>query len=213
MTTKSATTGACAFSPRRLIACVVTTLMISATTVMAQSPQATKPEGPVLRDIHLPPPPSWWPPAPGWWIVTALILVAIAWTTRWAIRRRRVRQWQRAIRAEIDAIAVSHAAQPDSTKVATDVSQLLRRASLLIDKRAATLSGEQWLAFLDEQVPEGQGTGGFVDGPGRVLIDAPYRRTSTVDTPALIALTRRWLRNALAERHPWQRSRKTKVAR
>ncbi|MBP6325901.1 MAG: DUF4381 domain-containing protein, partial [Dokdonella sp.] len=24
-------------------------------------------DGPQLRDIHLPPDPSWWPPAPGWW--------------------------------------------------------------------------------------------------------------------------------------------------
>ncbi|MEO8461445.1 MAG: DUF4381 family protein [Dokdonella sp.] len=167
----------------------------------------------MLRDIHLPPPPSWWPPAPGWWIVAALVLAAIAWTTRWAIRRRRIRRWQRAISAEIDTIAASHAAQPDSAKVAADVSQLLRRASLLIDKRATTLSGERWLAFLDGQVPEGQGAGGFVDGPGRVLIDAPYRRNSTVDAPALIALTRRWLRNALAEKHPWRRVSKARAAR
>ena len=30
-----------------------------------------------LRDVHLPPDPSWWPPAPGWWILAAVIAVII----------------------------------------------------------------------------------------------------------------------------------------
>ena len=34
----------------------------------------TTPAGPVLRDIHLPPEPSWWPPAPGWWILFVLAM-------------------------------------------------------------------------------------------------------------------------------------------
>ena len=32
-------------------------------------------QGPVLRDIHLPPDPSWWPPAPGWWMLAGLLLL------------------------------------------------------------------------------------------------------------------------------------------
>ena len=34
--------------------------------------------GPDLRDIHLPPTPSWWPPAPGWWLLAIVVLIAIA---------------------------------------------------------------------------------------------------------------------------------------
>ena len=30
-----------------------------------------------LRDIHLPPEPSWWPPAPGWWLLAAILVAAI----------------------------------------------------------------------------------------------------------------------------------------
>jgi hypothetical protein len=30
-----------------------------------------------LRDIHLPPDPSWWPPAPGWWMLAALAAVML----------------------------------------------------------------------------------------------------------------------------------------
>ena len=45
-------------------------------------------QGPALRDIHLPPPPSWWPPAPGWWLLAAL-LVVLAWlASRWLWSRR-----------------------------------------------------------------------------------------------------------------------------
>ena len=36
------------------------------------------PEGPVLRDIHLPADPAWWPPAPGWWLLLGPALLAIA---------------------------------------------------------------------------------------------------------------------------------------
>ena len=28
-----------------------------------------------LRDIHLPPEPSWWPPAPGWWLLALLLVI------------------------------------------------------------------------------------------------------------------------------------------
>ena len=36
------------------------------------------PPGPQLRDIHLPPAPSWWPPAPGWWVLAALLAARAA---------------------------------------------------------------------------------------------------------------------------------------
>ena len=26
----------------------------------------------VLRDVHVPPAPSWWPPAPGWWLLAGV---------------------------------------------------------------------------------------------------------------------------------------------
>ncbi|MFO1505614.1 MAG: DUF4381 domain-containing protein [Lysobacterales bacterium] len=152
--------------------------------------------GPVLRDIHLPPPPSWWPPAPGWWIAGLVVLVVLGLTGRFAWRRWRDWRWRCRIRAELDRIAASHAAQADPARTAADVSRLLRRAALLIDRRAATLTGEAWLEFLDRH---GDGSG-FREGPGRHLLAAPYRRQPELDAASLIELARRWFARALPRR-------------
>src|SRR5690606_21265226 len=105
------------------------------------------------------------------------------------------RRWQRRVRAEVERIAARHAAQPDAARLAAELSGVLRRASLLLDARAAAMHGEAWLAFLDAR------TGGdaFRNGPGRALLDAPYRRVAECDADALVALVRGWLGRALAD--------------
>jgi len=164
--------------------------------------------GPQLRDIHLPPDPSWWPPAPGWWLLAALLIGLIVLAARWLLRRRRERQWHRRIEAELDRIAATHAAQADSIRLAADVSQLLRRASILIEPNAAALRDEAWLKFLDEQLPAGSAAAertSFQSDAGRLLIDAPYRRATdpaaqALDARALVELARTWLGVALPRR-------------
>jgi len=158
------------------------------------------PTGPELRDIHLPPQPGWWPPAPGWWILALLALVALACGVRWLWRREQRRRWRRRVCAELERIAAAHAHTADTLRLATDLSQLLRRASLLLDPRAAALRGEDWLDFLDARLPAGSAT---FRGDGRMLVDAPFRppgdEHANVDGAALIALARRWLAHALRE--------------
>jgi hypothetical protein len=156
--------------------------------------------GPELRDIHLPAAPGWWPPAPGWWLLALLVLVALVCGLRWLWRRERRRRWRRRVRAELERIAATHAHDADPLRLATDLSSLLRRASLLLDPRAAALRGEDWLAFLDTHLSAGNTT--FL-GEGKVLVDAPFRRPgdagTTVDAATLLALARRWLAHALRE--------------
>jgi hypothetical protein len=167
------------------------------------------PAGPDLRDIHLPPAPSWWPPAPGWWILAAVLLAAIGISLWVFLRRWRERRWRLRVAAELDRIAALHAAQPDDVRLASDVSQLLRRASLVIEPEAAALQGEAWLAFLDRQFDAPSSEKGdavrFRTDTGRALIDAPYRRANDasatrVDAPALVELARDWLKRALPHR-------------
>lgn len=122
-----------------------------------------------LRDIHLPPEPSWWPPAPGWWLL-ALLLLVVGWglarflRQRWRARRRRL-----ALQSEFDAAL--GLADPQAQLAA--ISQLLRRAARLRAPAAAALVGEAWLEFLDHA--GGQEPTFFTQGAGRVLQDGPYR--------------------------------------
>lgn len=160
------------------------------------------PAGPDLRDIHLPPTPSWWPPAPGWWLLALVLLAAVAFGVWMLVREWRERRWRRRVAAELDRIAAMHAAQPDDVRLAADVSQLLRRASLLIEPSAAALQGDAWLAFLDRQVDSASASApGFRTDTGRALIDAPYRRAgdpaAKIDAHALLGLARSWLKRAL----------------
>lgn len=175
------------------------------------------PAGPDLRDIHLPPAPSWWPPAPGWWLLAIVVVATVAYAIAMLVRALRERRWRRRVAAELERIAASHAAEPDPVRLAADVSQLLRRASLLIEPEAAALNGEAWLAFLDRQFDEprkardengdrsaNDAAPRFRTTTGRALIDAPYRRTgdpaASVDASALLGLARSWLRRALPRR-------------
>jgi len=118
----------------------------------------------VLRDVHVPPSPSWWPLAPGWWLLIAAIVLVIVGMTAWRLHRHRRRQaWQRWFDAtsEEDTPAARVAA----------MSELLRRAARQRDASADRLEGEAWLRFLDG----GHGHA-FTQGPGRLLLDGGYRR-------------------------------------
>ena len=61
----------------------------------------------------------------------------------------------------------------DARQYAADLSVLLRRLSISAFPRAesASLTGDDWLNFLDSSLQRKA----FSDGPGRILLDAPYR--------------------------------------
>lgn len=135
----------------------------------------------VLRDIHQPPAPPWWPPAPGWWLVVGILLVALVLLAWFAARRRK----RRALIAAAFDDALRSVATP-AEEVAV-MSELLRRAARRSDPRADRLQGDAWLAFLDVSPASARrrkaaaraGHGGgraFSDGPGRLLLEGPYRR-------------------------------------
>ena len=149
------------------------------------------PNGPELRDIHLPPPPPWWPPAPGWWLLAVIVLAlvigaVIFWRQR--LRRRRVIA---AVMAELDAAEARYAGDGDRQALAASVSQLLRRIARQCDASAVTLRGAAWLALLQALAPT-------LDlGPLRVLEDAMYRPHTASDVLASLATARQWIRIVL----------------
>ncbi|MGU3492774.1 DUF4381 domain-containing protein [Xanthobacteraceae bacterium A53D] len=143
-----------------------------------------------LRDIHLPPPVSFWPPAPGWWMLLGLIVLAalIAAILEW---RRRQTLAYRALR-ELDAIAKDQTTYADARAVGAAAAVLVRRILVTrSQKDAAVLTGEGWPAFL------GQGKAGLPPEIGRFLAAAPYlppTAPQAVDRSDLVRALRRWIR-------------------
>ncbi|PKV14192.1 DUF4381 domain-containing protein [Xanthomonas prunicola] len=135
-----------------------------------------------LRDVHLPPSPSWWPLAPGWWLVIAVIVLVLAgaWVWWWR-RRQRQRRWLAAFDAELQ-----RATTPAQRLAA--VSLLLRRAARRVDPQADRLQGDAWLQFLDGRKSKDHV---FSHGPGRAVLEGGFQRAPAVsDLPAIEALAR-----------------------
>ena len=145
-----------------------------------------------LRGYHLPDPVSWWPPAPGWWLLALLVLSLLVLLAGWLVRRHRRGAAARAAQAELTALRAALAQDGDAAACARGLSRLLRRFALVRFPRRAVagLSGEAWLAFLDAQ----GGGGRFQSGPGRLLLDAPYRPPQDLPVAELASLVEDWIR-------------------
>ena len=128
-----------------------------------------------LKDIHLPPEPSWWPPAPGWWLLLVL-LMGLAWGAGCWYRRRQQAKLSAAHLAGESLLALreQYKAEHDAKATVQALSVLLRRLSISTFPRvdAAGLTGEAWLQFLDKGMTGER----FTQGAGRILIEAPYRQ-------------------------------------
>lgn len=147
--------------------------------------------GPVLRDIHLPAAPPWWPPAPGWWILAMLALAVLAWLA-WRLRRRaRLARRRRLLERAWRELVERHPAEREPAALVAGLSELLRRSARMHAPHALGLQGEAWLAFLDGDDARRP----FRDGPGRLLLDGPYR-------PAVPAADAQALAQLVAERLP-----------
>lgn len=148
-----------------------------------------------LRDIHLPAEPHWWPPAPGWWLLAVMLALAAAWLSRLALhawqRRRRVRV--RLALLERERAALGGGSSPAATAQA--VAAALRAAALAERPECRALRGEDWLAWLDRGLPDAP----FRSGPGRLLLDLPYRPNVSADAAAaLLQLARQRLQQDFA---------------
>lgn len=149
--------------------------------------------GPVLRDIHLPPDPSWWPPAPGWWVLAGIAIVALL-AAIWLIRRRRARDRHvQAALADIDALEREHAASPE--RLAAALHERLRRAARRYDPQATHHRGDAWRRCLAEVAVDAATLDRLMS-----LEDAMYRPGA--DLAGASEATRRWLAAAWRRRTP-----------
>ena len=152
-----------------------------------------------LRDIHAPDPISWWPPAAGWWLLSAVLLmvVAITWSVwHWIQKNRLVKLALR----ELDALEADYQLHGNSQQLTMALSALLRRVCLAQACKlagggeVAGLTSESWLSFLEQNLEDKP----FSNGPGRILLVAPFQRAEDMDhdgvIPELLTLCRTWIR-------------------
>jgi len=141
-----------------------------------------------LRDIHAAAVPEFWPLAPGWWLLTMLVLVLLIVSSWWLIKIWRQRRHEARILCELDTLTENSPAD-----AATQISTLLRRVALMRFKRidVASLSGNDWLGFLDDT----GGNGEFINGAGRELATVPYSVPGNYESnnEALLSLARQWI--------------------
>jgi hypothetical protein len=139
-----------------------------------------------LHDVMVPSPVPWWPPGPGWLVLGVALLLVLAW---WLMRA--IRQWQlNCYRRE--ALALLEAVNITGLELAT----LTKRVALSVypRERVASLTGESWLAFLDETGH----TEAFTSGSGRWIARLPYEPQLMATLPdverrQLVATIRDWI--------------------
>ena len=150
------------------------------------------PEQIPLRDLHLPEAIGWWPLAPGWWLLMALAAVGIVFLIRaWLKVRSRSAARRFALR-QLDEIVSKYEERKNPVEFGADLSELLRRTMLAYAPRldVAGLTGEAWLQWLDSGLAQPV----FSDGPGRQILELPYRRPdaeiAVADLDRLVAAVR-----------------------
>lgn len=117
---------------------------------------------PELRDIHLPEGVAVWPPAYGWWVILAVIAgLFILIETVLYLRRKSKKRYALRLIANIQ--------YQNSIESAAEISAILRRICVYKYKEAITLTGRQWIDFLNRHSKAK--IGGKAE---QLLLDAPY---------------------------------------
>lgn len=133
-----------------------------------------------------PEPISLMPQTWGWAVLCIVVLILAAAAGYWLYRRYRANAYRRDALRELDVAGDNPAL----------IAEVLRRTALAAYPRrdVASLAGDDWLDFLDAQIPEP----GFRAGPGRIVATAAYRPSSP--EPLLSGLARRWVKAHRPER-------------
>lgn len=154
-------------------------------------PVAAPASGPSLRDIHLPPEPSWWPPALGWWVLAGLLLLAgLTAIWQWRKHRRALHQHRQAL-LELDRLVMQHRGDGDQAALASGLHQLLRRVARKHDALAAQQRGEAWRQTLARMPVDAATLDRLL-----ALDQQIYRPPSSFDHAAAVTAVRQWLRLA-----------------
>ena len=147
-----------------------------------------------IDEIIVPDAVSWWPSAPGWQVLgVIIILLAIAQATRWAKRWWRNRYRSEALR-QLDQVQQQASGQLQD--VVAVLPYYIKVTALQAYPRAdvASLSGPDWLAFLDANYSGPS----FSGDRGKKLLSVSYLpreqwQLNDTESNALIKMSRQWI--------------------
>jgi len=148
-----------------------------------------------LRELHLPPPVSFWPPAMGWiilFILMGLIFLGAVYYLnvhfkRWRIKREALRR--------LKILYISWQKKPINSDVMCQLSILLRRVALVVYPRekVAGLTGFAWIQFLNQCVNQPLFTHELSD----LLLSAPYQSSPEIPNDDLFVAAKAWIKQVL----------------
>ncbi|MFT7684856.1 MAG: hypothetical protein ACI9FB_000197 [Candidatus Azotimanducaceae bacterium] len=146
-----------------------------------------------LRDLHLPGAIENWPPAVGWWLLAFITVVLVSYLLFLLYQFWKNKQYRREGIRALEKLKQSFEASPDTINFLEQYSQLLKRVSFSCFSRneVASLTGESWVAFLDQS----GNTKEFSMGCGQVLIDGNYAQEVDYDYLALHEIGKKWIKN------------------
>ena len=131
-----------------------------------------------LRDIQGLDEISWWPLAPGWWLLVLLVILLLFALVSVVRNQRRypAGSWRRNAWKQLRTLKRQADRMP-TQQIAEELSELLRRIAIarLGRARAAGLSGEPWLNWLQQHDPAGFAWTRF----GKPLLTLPYAPPGT----------------------------------
>lgn len=113
-----------------------------------------------LQPLILPTPIGWWPPALGWWLLAVLLIVLLS-TWRYVSRTRAAASHvvnsdplRDSALQQLQALAKPYGGAQAGPWL-QQINQLLKRicATRYPESASHTLSGREWLAFLDSRCP------------------------------------------------------------
>ena len=144
-----------------------------------------------LKDIHLPPPVSFWPPAPGWWFLAVLLISSLFIGGVLFYRRHKKRKSKTEALRILKDLQILYHNSKDEVASLRNLSNLLRRTALsFYDKDAvASLQGSSWLEFLDKTGK----TKEFSQGAGKVFGNEVFQQKVNPDMNVLFPLVKKWI--------------------
>ena len=141
-----------------------------------------------LHDVIAPSPVPFWPPAPGWYFLLGTFVCVLLF-----MMIRLIHHWQQQ-HYRREALTILEATSLSPSALAT----LLKRTALSVWSRekVASLTGSDWLSFLDEKGK----TQDFTKGIGTQLESAVYdsKIASSINEEELLKLqnlVRHWIKN------------------